>query len=684
MADTILALDAEAQEGAVSELFTQNMAAFREHAPQLYARLSQVRTPHSRLVVEDDGAIDIALGDRRFYGEDVVAYTQRQLDEYFAAPKRAYLSGAIRNLAGIEERVAKTLINDLGEEVDKLAETRIDQASHFTLVFGLGLGLHLAPLCEFTNCTQLIIVEPNFDNIYHSLYITDWRALYEQAATDGRTISFVLEKEQAVLASDLRRIIRLGNPSLLDGLYVYQHYFTSTLITARQAFSRDFKLHLSGLGFFEDELIMMANAAGNLKDGDARVLASAQPPRDEPVLICGSGPSIDSELNVIAAHADGAVVVSMGSSIRTLLAHGIRPDIHIETENHPLNAEGVERIVNEFGVDGITLLGAATVQPSVTEAFDDAILYFRDRQSPSEIFADGIDFMGSSGPSVANAALVTLLHLGFREIYLFGVDMGTRNADAYHSADTYIGRGETEEWARKDRVGVPANFGGDAATESILDWARVGMEGVLRLHPVVRCFNCSDGARIAGAIPKLPRMLDLADKPIARAKTVRDVIEKLPVYSKEYAEKTWENADFAAVAKDTYRRIDDVFARAEKNAEDETAWLDELYEMFDGDVSIPSSMPPFLLGTTVLFMGLFWWIDGRIKDDLVRRRFRRSAVRELRKVYDEMGQRVQRLASDVTNAIAGAPGAIDSSYDDGRATDDEKRTAWPPADFHIA
>jgi len=175
-------------------------------------------------------------------------------------------------------------------------------------------------------------------------------------------------------------------------------------------------------------------------------------PRSEPVIVCGSGPSIDENLDIIAALRDRAVIVSMGSCIRTLLVHGIRPDFHVETENHPENSGNIVRAAKEFSLEGITLIGAATVQPIMTEQFDNVVLYHRDRQSPSEIFARGIDTMGSSGPVVANAALVTLAHLGFRDLYLFGVDMGSRQADNYHSANTFIGIGENKEWAGDARA----------------------------------------------------------------------------------------------------------------------------------------------------------------------------------------------------------------------------------------
>ncbi|MDH3738288.1 MAG: DUF115 domain-containing protein, partial [Alphaproteobacteria bacterium] len=347
-----------------SAFFADNLAAFREFAPQLHARLAQVRTLHSRLFIDEDGEIDIALGDRRLYGEDAVAFTQRQVDTYITGPERRFIETlAFDGMDGLEGRYKRALSSAIEDAKVDLASRRVDPSSHFTIVFGLGLGFHIDPLIAFTGCAEIIVVEPSFENLYHSLSVIDWRALFEQAAQAECAIHLVFDKDQDAIASHLRSLIRLGNPALIDGVYIYQHYGSSLLTEAHQAFNRDFSLHILGLGFFEDELLMMANAVGNLRKEKVRVLTAQQLPRPEPVFICGSGPSIDADLQVIAAQRDRAIVVSMGSGLRTLLAHGIRPDMHVETENQPENAANIERAAAEFGLSGITLLGAATVQP---------------------------------------------------------------------------------------------------------------------------------------------------------------------------------------------------------------------------------------------------------------------------------------------------------------------------------
>ncbi|NKB48439.1 MAG: DUF115 domain-containing protein [Alphaproteobacteria bacterium] len=664
MADTSLAA-ADADENSPQlAFFQENMAAFREHAPHVHARLAEIKTPHSRLTVDDDGALDIAFGDRRFYGEDAVAFTQRQIAAYIANPERRYIDHLDFGFQdGLEQIFEKAMADALTAEGAETENVRVDETSHFTIVFGLGLGLHIGSLIEFTGCAELMIVEPNFDNLYHSLFVIDWSALFDQASQAGCTINLIHDKDQKSIATHLRKLIQSANPSLLDGVYVYQHYPSSMMTEARQAFHRDFALNILGLGFFEDEMLMMANAVVNLKNKGARFLNTTQQPRDEPIFICGSGPSIDPNLDIIAAQRDRALVVSMGSSLRSLLAHGIRPDFHVETENHPVNAEMVKRIAAEFDLSGITLLGASTIQPDVPELFDEVILYFRDSQSPAEIFGRSTEHMSSSGPTVANAALVTLLYLGFRDIYLLGVDMGSRQADNFHSSETYIGRGESKEWAGGPRLPVPANFGGDVVTQSILNWSRAVLENVLNLNPDIRCVNCSDGARIASSVPMLPEVIDLQNQPLDRARVMDDLRTNMPSFSAELLDQIWRDTDLMTVAHEIFAGFDEVLAAAAAIDDPGVNWIYELNDLINQAKAKSAPIGIFLFGTNCLFLGASWWFDGRIDDPLVRRHVRRVAVRELRRLYAEMEKRLSILCVDVGRCLAGEIARIETEFD---------------------
>lgn len=649
-----------------TSFFGENMAAFRQYAPQIHAHLAQTGKPLSRLFIDDDGTLDIIFGDRRLYGVDAVAFTQAQIDKYFKAPLRRYIDsilGIEEDSRGLEGKFKRALEEKLRAESVDLAPQRVSQASHFTVVFGLGLGLHLEPLVDFTQCAELIVIEPSFDNLYHSLSVIDWRALFEKAERMGCAIHIVLEKDQGVISSRLRTLIRKGSPTLIDGTYAYQHYRSGPLVEAQRAFHTEFGVHISGLGFFEDELTMIANTVGNLKCEGIRIISKPQAVREEPVIICGSGPSIDRCLDVIAAQRGRAIVVSIGSALRILLAHGIRPDFHVEVENHPENAANAQRAAAEFGLSGITLIASATVQTIMTELFDEFLLYFRSGQSQTELFEAGNDKLDTTGPTVANAAIVTLMHLGFREICLFGIDMGTRKVDVYHSADTYIGLGKSYEWAGETRLPVAANFGGEAFAETILNWSRFGIENVLQTQPDSRCINCSDGARIAGAIPMLPEVFELPDRSIDQIAVVKDIYESMPVFAVELTNRIWREADWAEMVDDIFGLFDRVLSEAAEQEQPDLNWIFRLFDSIDDVKAMSPTVAVFLFGTTCLYIGTYWWIDGRIADEEERYRLRRFAVRELQSHYADMKQRMISLSNDVGRCLAGEIPSVEFKMD---------------------
>ena len=74
---------------------------------------------------------------------------------------------------------------------------------------------------------------------------------------------------------------------------------------------------------------------------------------------------------------------------------------------------------------------------------------------------------------------------------------------------------------------MPANFGGTAFTNDILQWARMLMIHSLDPFPTAKVFNCSDGVRITGTIPKLPRTVSLSTPVGRRDRVIAQVKDAL-------------------------------------------------------------------------------------------------------------------------------------------------------------
>lgn len=646
-------------ETRANSAFERNLDAFRRHAPRLHSKLKAIDRPHSQLDVGPDGAIDIEFHGKKLYGRDAIAFTQEQLDKYFTAPARQFLTapkvGAIPGLAGDYCSGLDAAAKAAGIGFD---QNRVEDTAHFTFVFGVGLGLHLQPLADQTGCRSLAIIEPMIENIYHSLSVIDWCELFAPADGRERSVHFVIESDLETIASNLRAIVREQGASLLDGLYVYKHYPLTTLTRAYHQFKRDIHLHLVGLGFFEDEMVMTANTVGNLVRGDVRVIAAPLPVHDTPVILCGSGPSIDGCFEQIRRLQERAIVVSLGSSLRSLLAHGIRPDFHIEMENEIDNANNICKTDDEFGLQGITLVGSSTTQPFGVERFDDVILYFRARLSSSYLFAQGIDWLGSCGPTVANAGLISMLYLGFRNFHFFGVDMGSREIDRYHASDTFIGMGQAREWGSGQRFPVAANFGGVAYAEGVLRWSRLAIENVMHLHKDVRAINCSDGARIGGVIPMLPHVLEIDSDPVDRSDLRAMLDRHLPVFGARRRSNMWDRESEEQKLSDNLDRIDAILERELSRPDIGLDWLCEIYRAVQYDSKSPAA-PAFLFGTFTLLVGTTWWYDRHVADPDQKQAFRRLAIAHMGASVGRVRERLKKLFDDVEAVCAGSLAAVE-------------------------
>ena len=93
---------------------------------------------------------------------------------------------------------------------------------------------------------------------------------------------------------------------------------------------------INNMGYQLDEYNMLANTSSNFNSLKHRIYLSKFCSDDSysslPVVITGSGPSLDSSLPFLAEHRDKFILVSGGSSISTQTEAGIKPDIHVQLE----------------------------------------------------------------------------------------------------------------------------------------------------------------------------------------------------------------------------------------------------------------------------------------------------------------------------------------------------------------
>lgn len=524
--------DATGGRSGGDALFERNLAALERRSPRLAVRMRAIDATQCRLTGSVDiGDLNIDLGHTRLYEPEARGFVERQLANYRLRPTRMYI-----NLpqCPLQPQLISQVV--LREVFDALRGVRVsavptDPHEHagFMIVYGIGLGLHLPELVDSYDFRHLILIEQFPEFIYHSLHVVDWQPWLDRLEERGGTLRFLVGHNPAQMAHRLYWDLRSTQFGLVDGTYIYRHYNSYLLDKAEELFRE--KLPLLGIsaGFFEDEEKMLRNSFANLLDYRFSLL-EPKPRLEKPVpaVIVGSGPSIDGAIEEVRRLGGQAVVFSCGTSLGVLLRNGIKPDFHCEIENDPQVWEHLSDYRKWTDFDGITLIASTTVDPRVPGLFPERILYFRDTVSSTGFFGrDYKEFYGAA-PTVTNLGLRVAFTLGFDEVYLFGVDLGTRRPDTHHSKDSFYLTDDTwrQTYAKDIEpmcYELPANFGGVAHSNRILLWARLMMAGILEQYPDRKVYNCSDGAQIPNAVPRLPARIKLA----ATAGDRRRTLERL-------------------------------------------------------------------------------------------------------------------------------------------------------------
>ena len=530
------------------ELFERNLETFARFQPYLADRITAIETPHSQLISDGDDGYDIEFRGTRLFGKASNAWAKEFMENIQHRPgtKRLILGAPdSRSLDDDANITIHRIMKRASEEGMSFATQPTDDKCFHMVVFGVGLADHIVDLMKMCDCQHLSLVEPNIEFLYWSMYVFDWADLYNSFVTRHRKISFILHTDYSKLAETTRDRMRYVNPSFMDSTYFLRAYPSSVMDAALDLLLQQKDLFITGLGFLEDEIDMVRNSYNNLKD--FKDLYYQKPPahsvRQFPAFIIGAGPSLDNDLDFIRENQHRAIIISCGTAIRVLLANGIKPDFQMEIENVPAVTELTELAAEKFDLSGITLVATSTVDPGVRHFYDQTVFYFRIGLASYPLFYQGPpSAIENATPNIANLGFAFSQDCGFRQTYLFGIDLGARDPSKHHADDAAYNQGEVEFNTQIDRP-TPANFGGFVYSEQLYLWSRANLEEALHRFTANRTYyNCSDGLRVTGTIPKLSSEITLPDSGNKREEVERIVDLYVP-YTHAHFRKSWNGWD---------------------------------------------------------------------------------------------------------------------------------------------
>ncbi|MFC1673562.1 6-hydroxymethylpterin diphosphokinase MptE-like protein [Pseudomonadota bacterium] len=375
-------------EPTKEELRERNLQWFESQFPGLWHQLQSYK-PMSELVDEGDGWYNLSFSGGMLYEPSAKECIEGQLSDFRERPRRLLMQPMQPHAF---DRYASNFLHSFIERVSaegcEFSTFVPSPKSYYLIVMGVGLGAHLEELVERTDCQALILFEPNIEFLVQSLDVFDWQKLHDTMEARGGYLNVLVSDQQDEIFLRLKSDIRLTNPCSFDGTALFTNYNNIVFQVITERIYKDVSLILSGLGFYFDETVMLANTHANLCDGDAQMVRFNRGKiRSHPAFIVASGPSLDKDIEWIKANQDKAVIFACGSAILPLLRNGIQPDFTVEIENIPELYPMIIDTVKYVDISKVHLLATTTIDPRVPEFFDQTSYYFRPALSSYPVFA---------------------------------------------------------------------------------------------------------------------------------------------------------------------------------------------------------------------------------------------------------------------------------------------------------
>ncbi|RUO79825.1 septum formation inhibitor Maf [Idiomarina tyrosinivorans] len=516
--------------------FQQNVEAFEKYYPNIAKAITEFQTDDALpLFVTQSGHGNIMDGETgiAIYNDDPVKQSQQQVDTQLSKPSITHIhfAGYAHDDAS-DTRLHAIAINKLGHIVKDLGYptpvTDIGERFPTAVIFGIGLGYHLPELLDRVQFDYIFLLEPSFQNFYLSLFCIDWASLIKKVDDAGGCFFFHLGVSYKDFMDDLWNISKNIGAFCLTKCFCYQHLPTpQTNRVIKEFRERLFEIH-GGYGFYNDATTALAHTVLNAKRGMNLLKFGTEknnPYADVPVYIVGNGPSLDEAKDFIRDTQQQAIIIAAGTALQTLLKNDIQPDFHVLIERPKNTYDVLVATLPLEAYKSLNLLTMNLIYPDVVDLYGwvgmggkgvDAAGDLLNYVMLSEV-GQSLRFPMACNPLVSNTALSYAVSLGFKKVYLFGVDNGYTLDGKHHSEDSDYYKGKLASHknpAAKHRLA--GNLDEDVMATDFLAISCRQMGRLLEFPEArgVECYNVGPGARIAHALPLraehvLPEFVDI-------------------------------------------------------------------------------------------------------------------------------------------------------------------------------
>ena len=508
---------------STNEIYQKNMAFLKKSRKELYKKIENTNISHIQVKVTD-GNINVFKNNQALFPIESSKYFGEKIESFINQPgffgHNPTKTLGNKEISPIHDKYVMGVEHVTPEQQDDVSmyHEHLDSISFLTM-FGLGTGQQIEQLINLIDIKTLIIIEEDYSLLKVSMHIVDWVPIFNYFNRPSYFMEFIISTIPENLGSHLINTIFATKP--------YLSYYTNYFITYETKFIervytqiKNNYFHIfSGWGFYDDELLSLKNTVKNINNKRPVFLQNKSVVKNSSVFLVASGPSIDQDIEYIKKYQNNVVIFSCGTGLKVLEANNIVPDYHFESERSDIPFYQLKKNLSKDFMKKVNFIGLNVIYPEVFSLFKTAKIFFRKNDGGSSIVPDDIPQLNHCNPTVTNAVLSFASTLNFKNIYLFGTDMGYKDESLHHSTYSIYSDKETKyfDWKPETTQYInSSNFDDNARilSTSVLTWCRQRVENCIlesnnHKKKSINYYNCSDGAFIKGTIPLKSNQIDL-------------------------------------------------------------------------------------------------------------------------------------------------------------------------------
>lgn len=375
----------------------------------------------------------------------------------------------------------------------------------FKFIFcGVGLGFHLKEIQNKIHSSILFIMEDNLEVFRLSLFTTNYQQLSKQAL-----LFFSIMDNDKEFASIFGEFLTQG--------YTHNHYIKYSILTQddikkvkRIQDSIVKSRHL--IRPYQKELKELLKAPEYLVEhypfiDISKNYSTISPLSDKPVLLIASGPSLNKNSKWLQDNKDKFIIIAVLSSVLTLHALGVKPDIVTNIDSDTIYVKMLSTIDIKDFFNKTVFIFSSVVAKNLVNALPKEQLYFFETASG---YKKGSRIIAT--PSVGETTYGLSLILGVKKLYLLGLDLAlnpqTKNTHSPEHIFSRVLDGTTEQNEQYTSLHdtffyVKGNFLDKVPTTALYHLSINGFANMskhyLTNNQIV--YNLNNGALLEGATP---------------------------------------------------------------------------------------------------------------------------------------------------------------------------------------